>query len=93
MLVSAQGEGRSAAPRLSDYSPQVERLDAMIDATNGVAAAVIAAAGAKPPHYEPRMRPRTAVDEVRHRTRLAKHDALTARLMRRNRPEAERSAR
>ena len=76
-----------SGPPLSEYNPMVERLDRLIDAVGQNTAATIAAAGAKPPTIPPQPRPTTAFDTVKHRRRLAQHDALTARLLRRRSTE------
>lgn len=54
------------------------RLTDIHDRLSELIAAVIAAAGGKPPKPTPLPRPRTAVDRLRAQARRARHDSLVA---------------
>ncbi|NQE89017.1 hypothetical protein [Nocardia terpenica] len=58
------------------YSIDTYLLLSIIDALMGVQAAIVAAAGADPPHVTPMPRPETAVDRVREQRRTASMQAL-----------------
>lgn len=82
----AAGEAAPQGPRLVDYTPTVERLDQIIEALQSNTRAVLAAGGAKPnnlPKFVPQPRPVTAYDHVQHQRRLAQHESLTRRILRR----------
>jgi hypothetical protein len=89
MILSARENGAQGrgGPRLRDYSPTVERLDKVIDGLQGVTAAIVASAGGKPPRFHPQPRPETAFESVLHRRKMARHDALTRRLLRRQKAQ------
>lgn len=70
-----------ARPRLSEWSPVVELLTALLDSQRELIQVVAWTRGAKIRSLEPLPRPLTAVDRVRRRRRDAKHRALTARLL------------
>lgn len=75
---SEQGE---SGPSLSEYDGVLERLDALVDATNQNTAATIAAAGAKAPRIPPQKRPETAFERVAHRRKSAKHQQTVSRML------------
>jgi hypothetical protein len=70
-----------ARERLSEWSPLREGLARVEDAVHQLQAAVIAAAGVKPPKVETAVRPITAADRVRHRRRRQEHESLVARVL------------
>lgn len=80
---SEQGE---SGPSLSEYDGVLERLDALVDATNQNTKATIAAAGAKPPQIPPQQRPETAFERVAHRRKTAKHQQTVSRMLRKKEP-------
>lgn len=76
----AEREAEIPAPPLSSYSPEVERLDEVVDGIRQLIAVTLGAAGVKNvPKVQPRRRPRTARDDVQHRTRMRKHDMIVSR--------------
>lgn len=81
MVVEAGWPERSPHPRLSEYTPEREALDAVVDRLGEVVSAVIAAAGVRPPKIKPQPRPRTAVDRLRARKRRLDHESLVAKLL------------
>jgi hypothetical protein len=70
-----------AGPRLSEWSPELAALTAIQDRLGEVIAAVIAAAGGRPPRLRPSPRPKTAADRVRLQQRQERHLALVARVL------------
>lgn len=75
-----------SGPSLTEYDGTAERLDRIADLMQQNTAATIAAAGAKPPMFQPQARPTTAFEKVAHRRKAAKHQQLTSRLVRRKDP-------
>ncbi|WP_417220494.1 hypothetical protein [Arthrobacter sp.] len=51
-------------PRISEYTPVVERLDTLADMLSALQATVIAAAGGKPGRQRPAKRPSTAISRA-----------------------------
>jgi hypothetical protein len=74
---ASPGQGR----RISEWSPELEMLTNLYDRAGELIAAVVAAAGAKPPKVRPAARPTTALQRVRRRQHLAAHRSLVARLL------------
>jgi hypothetical protein len=67
--------------RVSEWSPERAALAEISDKLSTVIAAVIAAAGARPPNIRPTPRPRTAADRLRARRRVETHLSLVARVL------------
>jgi hypothetical protein len=80
------GSEEASGPSLSEYDGVLERLDALVDATNQNTAATIAAAGAKAPRIPPQQRPVTAFERVAHRRKSAKHQSVVSRMLRKKEP-------
>lgn len=74
-----------SGPSLSEWTPIVSLLTDISDQLQGLTVATLAAggAGAKAGKVKPRPRPSTAFETVRHRQALARHNALVARVIRR----------
>lgn len=79
-------------PPLTEYTPEVQRLDNLLDRLGEVIGAVIGAAGGKPPPVKPAQRPVTALARVRERAADAKHHALVDYVAERRRIIAARRA-
>lgn len=74
-------ETPSRGPRLSEWSPERDALADVVDMLGNVVAAVIAAAGVKPPQINRTRRPKTAFDRARQRQRVQRHHQLVARVL------------
>lgn len=85
-LAADEGSGKPQPPRLADYSPEREALDAIRDLLAQSVAVAISAAGGKPPKFKPADRPVTAADRARSRAAMRKHESLAARLLGRSEP-------
>lgn len=73
-LVAAQPEKESRRrPALRDFTPEVATLYDICDRLGEVVAAVIAAAGEKPPKIQPLLRPITGVERARIAVEKQKH--------------------
>lgn len=72
--------GQPKGPPLTEYSPEVEALSAVIDRLGEVINAVLAAGGGKPKLVRPWQRPVTAADRRRAREREAANEALEQQL-------------
>lgn len=68
------------APRVSEFDLHAVLLRDVIQALQGVQAAVIAAAGGKPPKFPPYPAPKTALDEVRKQELQTWADDLISKL-------------
>lgn len=68
-------------PRLSEWSPERERLDAIYDRLGEVVQAVVGSNGGRPPKIRPAQRPSTAVDRARRQLAFKQHQSLVARLL------------
>lgn len=68
-------------PRVSEYSPELERLIDVVDRLGEVMAATVAAAGGKPPKVRPQPRPETAMDRLREQQRYLKHKRTVSRVL------------
>lgn len=84
-LTDALGEAAVPKARLSEFDPMVERLTDLYDRMGDLIAAVVAAAGAKPPKVQRAPRPETAAERLRkardQRQRHETHAALVAALL------------
>jgi hypothetical protein len=68
--------------RMSEYSPELERLTDLMDRLGELIAVVAAANGVKKPKLpRPAPRPATASQRLRKRRREDKHRALVARVL------------
>lgn len=72
---------RGAGPRISEWSPELERLTDLVDRMGEVMVAVIASQGGKPPKLRPHARPRTAIDRLREKRRYEHHKKVVARVL------------
>lgn len=72
---------RGAGPRISEWSPELERLTDLVDRMGEVMIAVIASQGGKAPKIRPYPRPRTAIDRLRERKRYEHHKKVVARVL------------
>ncbi|MGW5267263.1 hypothetical protein ACWEQ4_01300 [Rhodococcus sp. NPDC003994] len=63
------------------YTTDTYLLLTIIDSLQSVQAAIIAAAGGKPPHFSPMKRPWTALDGVRERRYVKKMNSLIDRFI------------
>jgi hypothetical protein len=66
--------------RVAEWSRGQETMTQILEAIRGLTAAVIAVAGAKPPHIQPAARPVTSLDRARFRRGMAQHRSLVQRL-------------
>lgn len=83
MILQAQEAGMMPGrpgPSLTHWSPEAERLDSILDGIRALIVATANGAGAHLPPPKPVARPTTALDRVRHRQRMLKHEALVARV-------------
>lgn len=83
MILRAQEAGMTtgrSGPSLTHWSPEAERLDSILDGIRALIVATANGAGAHLPPPKPVARPTTALDRVRHRQRMLKHEALVARV-------------
>lgn len=71
--------------RLSDWSPTVEMLTAILDRLGELTQAVAALGGAKPRKVPRAPYPQTAFDRARNRRRVENHQTLVSRVLRRDR--------
>ncbi|MFG3710882.1 hypothetical protein [Micromonospora sp. NPDC047730] len=67
--------------RMSDWSPEVERLTDLCDLLSEAIRAMASLKGVKPGPARRMPRPRTALDRERNRRRWRQHNSLTARLL------------
>lgn len=66
MLDQPQGD---TAPRLAEYTPEVARLDALLDKLGELISVTVQVAGNKAPRMRPARRPETALSRaLRHRS-------------------------
>lgn len=86
MLRRDRGEEKKAKRRLSDWSPTVEVLTAILDRLGELTQAVAALGGAKPRKVPRAPYPVTAFDRVRNRNRSERHRSLVSRVLRREPP-------
>lgn len=76
---------KPGGPELAEYTPEVARLDLLIDAQRIFQAMFARANGAKAvrtPQLQPR--PETAVEAIEHRTKMAKSKSIADRFMHRD---------
>lgn len=92
-MVRARGrtsEGKTKpVRRMSDWSPTVEMLTAILDRLGELVQAVAALGGAKPGKLPRAPYPVTALDRARNRQRVETHTSVVARVLRRNRTQQE----
>ncbi|MFI7608781.1 hypothetical protein ACIBTV_27225 [Micromonospora sp. NPDC049366] len=74
---------KSAPPRqrLSEWTPEMERLTDLYDLVNEVIRVLVALKGGKPGNSKPLPRPVSALDRAKARKRQAKHRSLVARML------------
>lgn len=80
VVAQETGDRPEWAPKISEFDLHATLLRDVIQALQGVQAAVIAAAGGKPPKITPYPAPRTALDEARREALQAWADDLISRL-------------
>lgn len=66
----------SSAPRVSEYSAEVARLDLVVEHLAALTATVTAAFGGKPGRVAPQPRPETAVTRLLRERQVARHESL-----------------
>lgn len=83
LLRRQTGQPAAAKPRrrMSDWSPTVEMLTAILDRLGELTQAVAALGGAKPRQVPRAPYPVTAADRVRNRKRHEQHRSLVSRLL------------
>jgi hypothetical protein len=74
-------KAKGARPRISEWSPELERLTDTVDRLGEVMQAVVASNGGKPPRIRPQLRPKTAIDKVRERKRHEHHKKVVSRVL------------
>jgi hypothetical protein len=72
--------------RMSDWSPTVEVLTAILDRLGELTQTVAALGGAKPGKLPRAPYPITAFDRARHRRRVESHKSLVSRVLRKDPP-------
>lgn len=72
---------KSARPRISEWSAEVERMTDMIDRMGEMIQAIVASNGGKAPKLRPQPRPKTAIDRVRERKRYEQHRKVVSRVL------------
>jgi len=77
----AAGQAAPAAPRMTEYGPQVRALAAVYDRLSYLVSVQIARANKTPPRFDPYPRPVTALERKRRARTQHKHSALVARLV------------
>jgi hypothetical protein len=77
--------------RMSDWSPEVEMLTAVLDRLGELVQAVAAVGGAKPKKVQPAPRPVTAYERVRRNRRAERHRSLVSRVLPHKRQEPQTS--
>lgn len=68
-------------PRISEWSPELEKITEVVDRLGEVMQAVVASNGGKPPKIRPQPRPRTAIDRMRERKRYEHHRKVVSRVL------------
>lgn len=77
-------DAHQRGPRLSEYTPEREALDAILDRLAEVTNAIVASSGVRPHKAKPAQRPRTATDRLRARRARASHERLVALVLPQN---------
>lgn len=72
-LASLPQDSTARAPRLSQWTPEVDLLAAILDRLGDVIRATIASGGGKPGDSPPYPRPTTAIDRARRTARYRRH--------------------
>lgn len=67
--------------RMSEFSPEVERLCDLVDRVTELIQTTVAVAGGRPKNVKPAPRPSTAVERVRKRRRESTHRSVVGRLL------------
>lgn len=66
----------SGAPRVSEYSQEVARLDLVVEHLAALTATVVAMAGGKPGRLKPMPRPETALTRLERERSTQRHNSL-----------------
>lgn len=78
------GQGAPAAPRMTEFSPEVRVMAAMFDRLSYLVAVQIARANKTPPRFDPYPRPVTALERKRRHRAQHNHQALVSRMLNRS---------
>lgn len=81
MLLDTDDGGAVEPPPLTEYGPQVRALATLVDRVSYLIGVQVARAGKNPPRFDPYPRPVTAVERVRRRRAMDRHEQLVARLL------------
>lgn len=68
-------------PPVSEFTPEVELLAAIVDRLGGVIAAVIGVNGGKPPKTRPWPRPVTAMDRAKSRVAFSDYRDIVSKVL------------
>lgn len=79
-LLASDQEMPAPRRRMSEWSPEVEALAAVVDRLGEVVAVLVAVNGGKPGQLKPYLRPVTAADEVRARQAHQSHLRLLSKI-------------
>lgn len=77
-------DSKDKGPRFSEFSAEVEALFVVADRLGDVCSGLVGLGGKKPKRVNPLPRPQTAYDRVKVRRRREQHNALVARVIRRD---------
>lgn len=66
-MLKDQPQGESTGPRVSEYTPEVARLDQLVDRVSELIALTVQVAGGKAPRVKPAQRPETAFSRAEKR--------------------------
>lgn len=78
MLAAVKKDTPDTGPRISEYTPLVERLDGVTDRLDHLTATVVAVMGGKPGRLRPATRPSTAITRAQKAQKDRRHDDLVA---------------
>ena len=78
VLASKKPDAPDTGPRVSEYTPEVQRLDDLKDLIVNMTATIVAVAGGKPRPGRPSRRPETAFTRALKAQSMAKHHSLLA---------------
>ncbi len=80
-MPNMQKPDREATISMVDYSPEIELMQATWNLMSEHIRATIASAGGKPPRIAPMRGPKTALQQLRHERRVAKHRMVVSRVL------------
>jgi hypothetical protein len=93
LIAEAQESGKvksSPAPPMATWSPETERLTAIIDLLKHLIYLTSAVNGGKGKSPDPELRPESAMTKIKAEQRQKRHEALAARVLRNRKPPPER---